>query len=240
MSMVSNYINILLIYNLNVITYPCPYLNFTHYFTLLFQYMSVLIPFAMISSIVVSPHILPFNFGEESVNSGDVASLQCTIYKGDLPINITWLHNDKPIRYNEGIVISYASKKVSTLTIDDVQDIHSGNFSCVAHNRAGLTSYSTELHVNGTIFIFYASKITSQTAFLWYFLSFHFLPLFFYYFHESLYPICIIRTVINNDNYRIVKTETGCGFRYLDLVSVYLHKCIQKLQFGVKFLYLSF
>lgn len=75
--------------------------------------------------------------------------MQCTAFKGDLPINITWFHNDKPIGYNEGIIISRVSKKVSTLTIDDVQEVHSGNFSCVAQNVAGLTSYSTELHVNG-------------------------------------------------------------------------------------------
>lgn len=90
---------------------------------------------------------------------GDVASLQCTVFKGDLPINITWLHNNKPIGYNEGIIISYPSKKVSTLTIDDVQEDHSGNFSCLAQNIAGLMSYSTELHVNGIISIFYALSL---------------------------------------------------------------------------------
>ncbi|KAJ8967482.1 hypothetical protein NQ314_002796 [Rhamnusium bicolor] len=96
----------------------------------------------------VPPQILPFSFGEDSVNSGDVASLQCTVHKGDLPINITWLQNNKPVGYSNGIIMSQASKKVSTLTIDDVQEFHSGNFTCVAQNVAGLSSYSTELHVN--------------------------------------------------------------------------------------------
>ncbi|CAG9840567.1 unnamed protein product [Diabrotica balteata] len=104
--------------------------------------------FSTILSINAIPQILPFNFGEESVNSGDVASLQCTVFKGDLPINITWFHNSKRIEYGDGIVISQVSKKVSSLTIDDVREAHSGNYTCVAQNRAGSSTESTELHIN--------------------------------------------------------------------------------------------
>ena len=94
---------------------------------------------------------MPFDFGEESVNSGDVASLQCTVFKGDLPIRITWLHKNKAIRPNDGIIISKASRKVSSLTIDSVQEDHSGSYTCLAQNKAGNASYSTVLNVNGTL-----------------------------------------------------------------------------------------
>lgn len=96
------------------------------------------------------PQILPFDFGEESVNSGDLASLICSVHKGDLPMNITWIHYNKSIGYNEGIQISNVNKKISTLSIDSVQEEHSGTYTCLVQNKAGISSHSAELHVNGT------------------------------------------------------------------------------------------
>ncbi|XP_050305191.1 cell adhesion molecule Dscam2 isoform X15 [Anthonomus grandis grandis] len=99
--------------------------------------------------VMVAPQILHFDFGEESANSGDSASLSCSVIKGDLPINITWQLNNKPINSGEyGIVTSRVSKKVSTLTIDNVEAHHGGNYECVAENAAGKASYSAELLVN--------------------------------------------------------------------------------------------
>lgn len=92
---------------------------------------------------------MPFDFGEESVNSGDVSSLQCTVFKGDLPVRITWLLNNNTIEPERGIVISKVSKKVSSLTIDSVGEEHSGTYTCKAHNCAGQFIYSADLHVNG-------------------------------------------------------------------------------------------
>jgi hypothetical protein len=103
--------------------------------------------------IPVAPQILPFDFGEESVNSGDLASLQCSVYKGDLPITITWLHNNKSTGYNDGILISKAGKKVSSLTIDSVQAEHVGTYTCIAENKAGRSSFSAYLRVNGKIIV---------------------------------------------------------------------------------------
>lgn len=95
------------------------------------------------------PQILPFDFGEDSVNSEDVASLQCTVFKGDFPLNISWLHNNKSVDGENGILVSKNGKKVSTLTIESVGEEHSGLYTCFVQNRAGFFSYSTELHVNG-------------------------------------------------------------------------------------------
>lgn len=99
---------------------------------------------------VVPPQILPFDFGEESVNTGDLASLTCSVHKGDLAMNITWFHNNKSIGYNEGIQISSVNKKISAISIDSVQEEHIGTYTCLAQNRAGTSSFSTILHVNGT------------------------------------------------------------------------------------------
>lgn len=95
--------------------------------------------------------MLPLDFGEESVNSGESASLSCSVTKGDLPIKISWFHNNERIESgNDGIVISRVSNKLSTLSIDNVYAGHSGTYQCVAGNIAGNASFSAELHVNGT------------------------------------------------------------------------------------------
>lgn len=99
---------------------------------------------------LVLPQVHPFDFGEEQINSGESVSLTCSISKGDLPVEIDWLYNNKTIREAEGVSATKVGKKVSTLTIDNVQDFNIGEYTCTATNGAGTTRYSTYLHVNGT------------------------------------------------------------------------------------------
>ncbi|XP_076265886.1 Down syndrome cell adhesion molecule 1 isoform X19 [Rhynchophorus ferrugineus] len=98
--------------------------------------------------VMVPPQMLPFDFGEESVNSGDLASLTCSIHKGDLPINISWLHNNVTIGYIDGVSVIQVNKKVSTVTIDSVQEQHRGEYTCLAENKAGSVQYTAVLNVN--------------------------------------------------------------------------------------------
>lgn len=95
------------------------------------------------------PQIHPFSFGDEEINSGETVSIQCTILKGDPPLNITWLLNGRLIDDDYGITI-VGMKRFSTLNVDSVRDFHSGNYTCVAENDAGSDSFSTALNVNGT------------------------------------------------------------------------------------------
>lgn len=92
---------------------------------------------------------MPFDFGEESVNSGDLASVTCSVHKGDLPINITWLHNNKTLELDFGISVMKNGKKVSSLSIDSVGEEHGGIYTCVAANNAGSDRRSAVLNVNG-------------------------------------------------------------------------------------------
>ncbi|VEN53579.1 unnamed protein product [Callosobruchus maculatus] len=98
--------------------------------------------------VMAPPQIAPFSFGEEPINSGDSTSVMCSIHKGDLPINISWLHNNVSIGYLPGVMTSKAGKKVSTVTIDSVTEEHMGTYTCIAENKAGTASYSAVLNVN--------------------------------------------------------------------------------------------
>lgn len=73
----------------------------------------------------------------------------CTVNDGDLPIEITWLLNDKPVNAFLDISTSPAGRRGSILTIESVQYEHVGNFTCKAQNAAGNTQYSAPLQVNG-------------------------------------------------------------------------------------------
>lgn len=71
------------------------------------------------------------------------------MHKGDLPINISWLHNNISIGYKEGVMITKAGKKISTVSIDSVDESHTGTYTCLAENKAGMTRFSAVLNVNG-------------------------------------------------------------------------------------------
>lgn len=111
----------------------------------------IYISFCSILVLLVLPQIHPFDFGEEQINSGESVSLTCSISKGDLPVQISWLYNNRTIDEfeNSGILARQASKKISNLEIDSVQANHIGEYTCTATNKAGTTTYSAYLHVNG-------------------------------------------------------------------------------------------
>lgn len=48
-----------------------------------------------------------------------------------------------------GVSAGQTNRKVSTLTIDSVDEVHSGEYQCVVENAAGKAIYSAVLHVKG-------------------------------------------------------------------------------------------
>lgn len=98
---------------------------------------------------VVPPQIVPFEFGDESIDSGEIISVVCTVNKGDLPLNIMWKLNDQNVENIQGITVLRTNKRISQLSIDDVQASHSGTYRCIAKNSAGEASNEAELRVNG-------------------------------------------------------------------------------------------
>ena len=103
-------------------------------------------------NLTVLPQIVPFIFGEDSVNSGDSVSATCSVIKGDLPITFQWLFSGSPIIGDKSVQFTQVSKRISTLSIELVDAKHSGLYTCKAQNNAGSSNYSVYLNVNG---IFY-------------------------------------------------------------------------------------
>lgn len=79
-----------------------------------------------------------------------MATVNCAVTKGDLPIDIYWKLNDyKLMGSNDGILITRSGNRISTLSIESVRSRHSGNYTCVASNSAGTVEHSAMLYVNG-------------------------------------------------------------------------------------------
>lgn len=55
----------------------------------------------------------------------------------------------KPIIQDQNINIAAVGKKVSVLNIDNINEEQAGNYTCIATNKAGIASYSSELVVKG-------------------------------------------------------------------------------------------
>lgn len=98
---------------------------------------------------LVAPQISPFNFGDDTLNAGDTVSVTCTVNKGDLPLTINWNFNGKEIASKDGITINRNGKRISVLSIDSVQAVNKGNYTCVAQNVAGTVDHTAFLFING-------------------------------------------------------------------------------------------
>lgn len=99
---------------------------------------------------------MPFNFGDETINSGEPASASCSVIKGDFPMTIEWSLNGKKLNTDTadpiGITITRLNKRLSTISIESVQAIHSGEYTCTVTNEARMAFYSSSLTVNGILF----------------------------------------------------------------------------------------
>ncbi|KRF98084.1 uncharacterized protein Dwil_GK22019, isoform AU [Drosophila willistoni] len=99
--------------------------------------------------VMVPPQVLPFSFGEAAADVGDIASANCVVPKGDLPLEIRWSLNLAPIVNGEnGFSLVRLNKRTSLLNIDSLGAFHRGVYKCIATNEAGTSEYVAELQVN--------------------------------------------------------------------------------------------
>lgn len=101
-------------------------------------------------SLTVLPVINPFSF-IGAMNAGESAQLFCHVTKGDRPVKIKWYHNGRHIAHHGmGIATAAFGTHSNILSIQSVEPVHSGNYTCVVSNIAGKVHYSASLDVNGT------------------------------------------------------------------------------------------
>ncbi|XP_026825581.1 Down syndrome cell adhesion molecule-like protein Dscam2 isoform X25 [Ooceraea biroi] len=98
--------------------------------------------------VMVIPKLLPFSFGEEPLNSGQVVTVPCAVVEGDPPLKLRWTLNGHAISPHSGISIVDLGGRGAILSIGSVQATHAGTYTCVAENLAGRHELSADLIVN--------------------------------------------------------------------------------------------
>ncbi|GAB6032244.1 Down syndrome cell adhesion molecule-like protein 1 [Chamberlinius hualienensis] len=95
----------------------------------------------------ILPKIIPFAFLDDQFYKGMRAHVSCAVSQGDAPVVFEWLKDGKPINFNLGVVTRKIESNIDSLSIDNVGSQHSGNYSCIARNRAGAAIHTAELLV---------------------------------------------------------------------------------------------
>ena len=87
----------------------------------------------------------------DALNEGNPVQMQCLVFEGDTPLQITWAFHgaDTSPKSQSGVSTMKLGQKSSVLIIDAVTSEHSGNYTCTARNHAGVANYTTEVVVNG-------------------------------------------------------------------------------------------
>lgn len=93
---------------------------------------------------------MPFEI-EESIYYGESVQMTCHVSKGDRPLTITWTFEGRDIQSHVGIKTMKMAEQTSFLSIGTVTGEHSGNYTCIAKNKAGEDRYSTTLNIKGIV-----------------------------------------------------------------------------------------
>lgn len=91
---------------------------------------------------------MPFEI-EESIYYGESVQMTCHASKGDRPMSISWTFEGRDLSSHTGIKTMKMAEQTSFLTIASVTGAHSGNYTCIAKNKAGEDRYTAILHVKG-------------------------------------------------------------------------------------------
>ena len=105
--------------------------------------------YSFVQCITEPPEIVPFSFGEETVDEGDVAQVTCLVKRGDEPLRITWYMKGDVVTSGPSLTTNKFGTRASMLMISNVGYRHSGMYSCRATNAAGTVTESAVLKVNG-------------------------------------------------------------------------------------------
>ncbi|XP_052122075.1 palladin-like [Frankliniella occidentalis] len=92
------------------------------------------------------------SFGDDPINEGDTAGLQCMVVKGDQPVALAWFIDGRPYRPEQaerGVLVNKQGAKMSFLSIDATRAEHTGEYRCEATNAAGRDVQTATLNVIG-------------------------------------------------------------------------------------------
>lgn len=95
----------------------------------------------------------PFNL-PDSLVVGSRMAVQCVLDRGDPPVRLLWLHDDRPATELPEVTVTPLGQFVLALVIEEVKPQHAGNYTCKASGHSGRevidATHSSMLLVHGT------------------------------------------------------------------------------------------
>ena len=104
---------------------------------------------------LVGPKIDPFSFPKD-LKEGMRNIVFCAVSSGDPPIFIEWFKDGTNLdQLNElGCKIEMLNSFTSTITFLSLTRQHTGNYTCLASNKAASINFTAEMIVNSKYFYF--------------------------------------------------------------------------------------
>uniref|UniRef100_T1J6S4 Down syndrome cell adhesion molecule-like protein Dscam2 n=1 Tax=Strigamia maritima TaxID=126957 RepID=T1J6S4_STRMM len=93
-------------------------------------------------------HTAPLFVNDDQFFKGMRAQIVCAVSQGDMPITFQWLKDGKFIPTSMGVTTRNYDEHANSLTIENVSSVHTGNYTCVAGNRAAKVSHTAQLLVH--------------------------------------------------------------------------------------------
>lgn len=82
------------------------------------------------------------------VEAGANMRLMCVLMQGDPPVIFQWMKDGRLAETIAGVAI-HSEEFASSILISKANEVHSGNFTCLAANPTGYSFVTTEILVNG-------------------------------------------------------------------------------------------
>jgi hypothetical protein len=99
--------------------------------------------------VLIPPKIMPIASMTNMYREGMRATISCIILEGDLPVSFKWERNGKQIfGTGNNEIVRRLDEYSSNLVIEKISSDHSGNYTCIASNNAGVEKYTVPLTVN--------------------------------------------------------------------------------------------
>ncbi|RZF37497.1 hypothetical protein LSTR_LSTR016521 [Laodelphax striatellus] len=93
------------------------------------------------------PEISPFQFSED-LQEGSRTHVVCAIIFGDLPMEITWNKDGRPLAHDPDIQ-EQSLQFVSNLVFNKLSARHAGHYTCIAKNAAAQANRTAKLVIKG-------------------------------------------------------------------------------------------
>lgn len=97
---------------------------------------------------LVSPHFVE-PVTSQKVMDGESVLFTCKVTGKPTP-QVTWLHNDKPVRETKDITIIQDTEGICQLALAEVFPEDAGQYKCTAVNKVGEAACAASLVVEGT------------------------------------------------------------------------------------------